>query len=100
MAYKIVVTENFEKTTAVTFRWLELVWSRQSADKFEIKLRAAIKRIAINPSIGRLSNKITNIRSVPVTKHNRIYYSVVSDTIILLELFETKQNPTKNRFEI
>ena len=99
MAYKIVITENFEKTIAVTFRWLELVWSKQSADKFEIKLRAAIKRIEINPSTGKLSNKIPNMRSVPVTKHNRIYYSIVSDTIILLELFETKQNPAKNKFE-
>ena len=99
MAYKIIVTAYFEETAAKTSQWLEDKWSAQSADKFDQKLKSAIERISKRPFTGRLSNNRKNIRSVPVTRHNRIYYSISNDTITLLELFETKQDPERNKFE-
>jgi plasmid stabilization system protein ParE len=99
MAYQIVVTEYFEETTANTIRWLEAEWSSQSADKFEKKLKAAIERISKSPTTGKLSSHFKNIRSVLVTKHNRIYYKMEGEIIILLELFETKQSPQRNKYD-
>ena len=79
--------------------WLETVWSFQSADKFEKKLKKAIEQIKSKPFSGRISSKYENVRSILVTKHNRIVYTITGDTITLLELFETKQSPDKNKYK-
>jgi plasmid stabilization system protein ParE len=98
MAYKVVSTLRFEISVQKTSLWLNEVWSAQSADKFEQKVSAAITRITNNPATGRPSAK-KNVRSVLVTNHNRLYYRVKGKVITLLFLFETKQNPRRNKFE-
>ena len=99
MAYKIVVTVYFTETVQRTIEWLKYKWPAQSVDKFENKLKSVIERISKNPNTGRKSSKYRDVRSVLVTKHNRIYYQVKENTITLLELFETKQSPLRNRYD-
>ena len=99
MAYQIVVTENFVASVANTVHWLETEWPSQSALKFEKTLKAVIERISKNPGIGKISTYFENIRSLLVTRHNRIYYKIEGDTIFLLELFETKQSPLRNQYD-
>ena len=98
MAYKIIITENFENSAAKTSQWLEKEWSLKSAIAFDEKLKSIITELSLNPTIGRLSNK-KNIRSLRVTKHNRIYYKISKTQITILELFESKQNPKRNKYE-
>jgi plasmid stabilization system protein ParE len=98
MAYKVISTLRFEISVQKTSLWINEVWSAKSADKFEQKVSAAITRIANNPGTGRLSAK-KNVRSVLVTNHNRLYYRVNGKVITLLLLFETKQNPRRNKFD-
>lgn len=99
MAYTVVVTESFEKTASGTYNWLSVKWSLQSADKFAIKLQEAIDKIRQNPNAGRRSVAYQNIRSMFVTRYDRIYYRISGDIIELLELFETRQSPGKNKYE-
>lgn len=99
MAYTVVVTESFEKTVSGTYKWLSVKWSLQSAAKFAIKLQEAIDKIRQNPNAGRRSVAYQNIRSMFVTRYNRIYYRISGDFIELLELFETRQSPGKNKYE-
>ncbi len=98
MAYKIVITENFEKSAARTSKWIEKEWSLKSSLVFDKKQRDIIKILISNPKIGRQSNK-KNIRSLHVTKHNRVYYRIVKSQITILDLFESKQNPRRNKYE-
>jgi plasmid stabilization system protein ParE len=99
MAYEIIVTDHFEETVAQTANWLQYRWSADSALKFQSKLLSIVVKISNRPGIGRVSLKDKTVRSVLVTKHNRLYYSISGNSIILLELFETKQNPRRNKFE-
>jgi len=55
--------------------------------------------LASNPKIGIKSKSDKTIRSLLVTKHNRLYFSVDDDKILLLQLFDTRQHPSKNKFE-
>jgi plasmid stabilization system protein ParE len=84
MAYKLIVTEYFEETTAQTSRWLKYRWSLKVAEKFDAKLLRVIENICNRPTIGRVSSKDNLVRSVFVTRHNRLYYTVDGDNIILL----------------
>jgi plasmid stabilization system protein ParE len=92
-------TESFEKTASGTYRWLCVKWSLQSANKFAMQLQIVIDKIGKNPNAGRRSGSFRNIRSISVTRYNRIYYRISGDIIELLELFETRQNPEKNKYE-
>lgn len=99
MAYKIEVTLKFEKSTAKTFQWLLKEWSERSAASFKVKVAEAIQRIGTLPKTGRISSRAKNIRSVPVTKHNRIYYRILKDKIQILDIIELKQDPKGNKYE-
>jgi hypothetical protein len=63
------------------------------------KLAIAIDKVTRNPSMGKMSRKYKDIRSVLVTKHNRLYYQISDTTITFLELIEMKQSPHRNRYE-
>ena len=99
MAYQIVFAEVFEPSAARTFRWLESEWSATSAIKFGKRLQQAITAVGNNPLAGRISAKRKNVRSVSVTRHNRLYYMITRDTITMLELIETKMDPRRNKYE-
>ena len=43
MAYKIVITEKFEKSAARTSQWIQTKWSLKSALEFDKKLKDIIK---------------------------------------------------------
>jgi len=40
-----------------------------------------------------------DVLSVLITKQNMLYYKVFDDRIELLQLFDTRQDPTKNKFD-
>ena len=98
MAYKIIITEAFERSAAKTSEWITTNWSLLSAEKFDKKIMDIITSIILSPKSGRQSGR-KNIRSRMVTKHNRIYYKFIQNTITILELFETKTNPKNNKYE-
>jgi len=98
MAYKVIITNSFQKATANTSKWIEINWSLRSAQNFDKKIIDILASITLNPKLGKQSVR-KNIRSRMVTKHNRIYYKVSRNTITILELFETKTNPKNNKYE-
>lgn len=98
MAHKIVITDRFEHSAAKTSKWIEKKWSLKSSLEFDEKLKNIIIELSLNPNIGIISAK-KNIRSLKVTKHNRIYYRISKTQITILNLFESKQNPMRNKYE-
>ena len=99
MAYRIVASKMFERSLAGTVRWIKKEWSDRAAESFNKKILAAIEKITFYPTSGRKSAGYKNVRSVLISKHNRMYYRISGKTITLLELFETKQDPQKNKYE-
>jgi plasmid stabilization system protein ParE len=98
MAYQIIITEKFENSAAKTSQWIEREWSLKLSLEFDKKLSDIINELSLNPNMGRLSAR-KNIRSFRVTKHNRVYYKISKNQITFLDLFESKQNPKRNKYE-
>lgn len=98
MAFKVITTKKFEKSAAKTSRWIEKEWSLKASLKFDKRIENVLDELAKNPTIGRISLK-KDIRSLSVTRHNRIYFRVSEDQITILDLFETKTNPERNKYE-
>ena len=99
MAYKIIRSKIFLKTVIKVISYIENEWSLNSAVNFQRILDKKIAFLSLQPRTGVKTNKGKNIRKLNITKHNKIYYRIKGNTIIVLTLFESKQNPNRNKYE-
>ena len=100
MAYKIVSSKTFLKRFVALNAYLETQWNLSVAKEFHSTFVQVVLTLTEQPGIGSPSHKKKNVRKILITKHNRLYYRVNdNNTIILLTLFDTRQNPKKNRYD-
>lgn len=99
MAFKIRFNKRFIANAERLATWLEKEWSKKVADDFAKKLISVILAINKNPFIGSSSYRKLAVRKFNVTKHNKIYYRVKNNTITFITLFDTRQNPKKDRYK-
>ncbi len=98
MEYEIVWTENaFEDLREIIF-YLEDNWSSKVSYEFLEKCFLSIELISKFPSIGIQSEKDKNVRKFLITKQNALYYGLEKNTILLLNFFDTRQDPGKSKF--
>jgi plasmid stabilization system protein ParE len=75
-------------------------WNTEVALRFIEIVELKIKLLLSHPNKGLVSSKIKDIRSISITKHNRLYYRAMPEQVIeILGIFDLRQNPLKNRFE-
>jgi len=99
MAYKIRYNKTFLKDALQVTNWLEKEWSKKVADDFAKALYTKIHRLTKTPYAGSPARKGKDVRKLIITKYNKIYYRVQGNIITALTLFETRQNPKKNKYE-
>lgn len=99
MAYKIRKSKEFLHNVLRVQTYIEKEWGIKSSEKFQSILDSKINSLSINPKIGRAIAKNKHIRKLTITKHNKIYYRVQNNEVIILALFESKQNPKRNKYE-
>lgn len=98
MAYKIEWTENAKQDLFKIIEYLVEEWSVEVAENFVDKLDSILELLANSPFIGTASNKKKGVRQILVTRHNRLFYRIIDDKIVLLDFFDTRQDPSKNIF--
>lgn len=98
MALEIRVKKTFERNLQDLVDYLDTEWGIIVTDTFLNKLWRRIDLLVLHPSIGIASAKIKGVRSVPITKHNRLFYKVEGRFLVLLLLFDNRRNPKRNRY--
>jgi plasmid stabilization system protein ParE len=99
MAYEIVWTKKARETTQKVVDYLDTKWSAEVADDFIGNIEFHLSLLASGSVKGTPSQVDPKIKSVLVTKHNRLYYRERKKSIQLLLLWDTRQNPQKHPFE-
>jgi plasmid stabilization system protein ParE len=99
MAYEIVWTKKARETTEKVVDYLENNWSAKVADYFIDNIHFHLSMLASGSLKGRPLKTNSKIKSVLITKHNRLYYRERKNSIQLLLLWDTRQNPKKHPFE-
>jgi plasmid stabilization system protein ParE len=94
MAYEIIINKRFSNKMLQTLDYLEEEWSHKTAIEFQDKVFFRLYMLQLNPFIGAPVG-IANVRSILITKHNRIYYKVKGDKVIILNLYDTRSNYKK-----
>ena len=99
MANQIKLSKLFVKKVTRLLQYLEKNWSKKVADDFKRNLDEKMLRIIDEPDAGRNSDKVDGVQWVLITKHNKLYYRIEGEIIYIITLFDTRQNPKKNKYE-
>lgn len=75
-------------------------WGEMVAAGFIENIEDKISNISQNPYVGKASAREKHIRSLHITKHNRLYYRMVKAEILeIVNIFDTRQHPDKNQYK-
>ncbi|SFQ03321.1 type II toxin-antitoxin system RelE/ParE family toxin [Parafilimonas terrae] len=96
MAYKIIYKKRFQKRLFKLLDYLKSAWGEEVADEFIIRLQKRLQTLSKQPYIGAPSSVIKPVRSILITKHNRLYYRIKDDTIEVLNMYDTRRHPRKS----
>ena len=98
MAYQIILKKRFTNKLVKLLAYLEQEWSHKVAASFLKKIDLRIQQLSGQPLTGISSSKIEGIRSVFITRHNRLYYKVKGKKVIVLNMYDTRMNPKKKKY--
>jgi plasmid stabilization system protein ParE len=99
MAYKVIVNKRGAKRLMSIIDYLKENWGETVTDDFFDKVEKMLLLLEDSPFVGAPSNKDPSVRRILITKHNRMYYRVKGNTVFILNFFDTRQHPKKNRFD-
>jgi len=99
MAYRLKINKRFVADTRNVYRYLAEEWSFTIADQFVEQIYESVHKLAEIPFAGSPTLRNKNVRSISVTRHNKIYYRIKGKTITILTLFQSKMDPAKNKYE-
>ena len=73
-------------------------WGSSSTLNFIDLLDHNLKQLILNPKQYPLYNKKLNVRKCVLTKHNFLFYKVSRTQIVLLRIYDNRQNPESLTF--
>jgi plasmid stabilization system protein ParE len=97
MANQVIYKKRFLNKLDKLLKYLEEEWSPKIADEFLDKLEECIQSITLHPKIGN-TTLLKNTRCILITKHNKVYYRIEKNKVIVLNIIDTRRNPEKNPF--
>lgn len=95
---QIISSDEVEISLTKILEYLIENWSVSAAQNFFGIYVSKINLLKQNPNLGKKSSKYSYIRSINITKHNRLFYRVDKNAIYLITLFDNRQHPSKNKF--
>lgn len=99
MVYKIIFKKRFRNKLQNLLGYIENEFGLLVAQKFAKQLDKKLMTLQQQTFIGQPSVYIQNIRSLHTGKHNRLYYRIEGNEIIIINMYDTRINPKKNRLK-
>ena len=96
--YKVIYKKRFQQKFLRLLNYLNLEWGIKVTDDFIATFQIRITNLISNPNIGKQST-VLEVRSLLITKHNRLYYRLRNNTIEILNMYDTRINPKNNPYK-
>jgi plasmid stabilization system protein ParE len=91
---KVLWTVEANENLSNVIKYLEEHWTEKEIKNFLRKLNKHISLIQTQPdSFPKAINY--NVRRSVVTRQTTLYYSISQDTLIIVSIFDNRQNPKK-----
>lgn len=94
MEIEIKWTKRAEINFHNTVDYIHSEWGLISAKKFFRKVKMLLITLKNQPKIGRIEIEEKRIRSFVFSKQNSIVYRLKGNRLIILSIFDNRQNPT------
>lgn len=99
MALKIRWTENALEDYKTVVSYLSQEWPPDIVLRFIDTVESRLEILSLFPNIGIASSHKKIIRAITITDHNKLYYRITDTAIEVIALFDTRQDPTKNKYK-
>ena len=99
MAKEIKWTKTAQKNFIKTVDYLIENWPDKVVSEFITHTDYTLQLLAIHPDLGILQNREKDIRGILLTPHNKLFYRIAKNQLIVLRIFDTRQNPRKLKFK-
>ena len=100
MSRKVRLTKTAEIQLANLLKHLEQKWSQKAKLSFVKKLDKRIDKVKLNPNLFPRSFIKKGLHKCVVTKQTTFYYIHDQNTITVLTIFDSRQNPEKTKSQI
>jgi len=98
MAYKIIYKKRFLNKLLKLLDYLKTEWGENVSEAFILKLQKRLNTLSRQPHTGVPSCLIRPVRSILITKQNRLYYRIKDHTIEVINMYDTRRDPKKNPY--
>jgi plasmid stabilization system protein ParE len=95
MALAFFWTKRADKKFDKIIEYLQEEWGDNVASSFVKRVYEFIDILVEFPEIGKIENKERDIRGFVILKQITLFYKVNTKGIIILNLFDNRQSPTK-----
>jgi plasmid stabilization system protein ParE len=99
MVYQIIFKKRFQHKLEKLLIYLETEFGLLVAQRIAKQLDKKLHSLQQQPFIGTPSVNFSNVRSILAGKHKRIYYRVEGNKIVVLNMYDMRINPKKNRLK-
>lgn len=99
MAKQIIWSPKSEHDFENILEYLSKDWEDAVTSKFIELIDILLNQIAINPRQFPMINKRLNIRKCVISRHNTLYYRSRKNSVELLRIYDSRQNPENLRFD-
>lgn len=98
MAKNIIWSPAAESDLKSVLIYLDEKWSVLVVNQFINKVDSFVNLIAEEPKLFPIINKKHNVRKCVLTKQNTLFYRENKDSIDIIRLFDTRQDPKKLKY--
>lgn len=93
MIRDIIISKTAKRKIEKLFEYLVKNWNLKVKSDFAKKLNRSIKIIQLNPEVFPASNIKKGLHKCVITKQTTLFYRFNSKKIIIVTIFDTRQNP-------
>ena len=98
MLKKVIWSPAAENDIETILDYLQLNWNERIINRFINKVDDNVSLILEKPKIFPIINQELQIRKSVISKHNTLYYRVKEETLEIIRLFDSRQDPNKLTF--
>lgn len=98
MGLKIVWTPDAEESFSNIIDFIEAKWTGKEVKKFVSIVNSAANQISDTPKLFPSSSQ-KSIRKAVLTKQNSLFYQVRKNEIVILIIWDNRQNPEHNIYK-
>ena len=79
----------------IIIEYLQKEWSERTVEEFINKVEKKVELLKSFPKIGMKSEKRKGLRKLILSSQNMLVYRIKEHRIILLDIYDTRQDPIK-----